>query len=71
MNKAIGAALLVVGIVVLIFGFDAKNSFSSEVSEFIDGSPSDKAMWLLGIGGFLAVAGLVVFLMRGRKLAQA
>lgn len=70
MNKAIGAALLVVGVVVLIFGFDAKGSFSSDVSRLVDGSPSDKAMWLLGIGGFLAVAGLVFLLTRiGRRAA--
>ena len=71
MNKAIGAALLVVGAVVLFFGLDARDSFSSRVSKAIDGSPSDKAMWLLGIGGFLAVAGVVFLLMRGGKRAIA
>ena len=57
-NKIIPLALLVGGIVLMIFGFNATNSFSSDVSRFFTGSPTDKAVWML-IGGLVAaVAGL-------------
>jgi hypothetical protein len=54
MNKMISIALLVGGIVLIVFGVSATNSFSSDVSRFFTGSPTDKAVWLL-IGGIVAV----------------
>ena len=54
MNKAIGAALLSVGIVLLIFGLNASDSAGSQVSRFFTGTPTDKSMWLL-IGGAAAI----------------
>jgi drug/metabolite transporter (DMT)-like permease len=56
MNKALGVALLVAGVLLIVFGIQASDSFSSDVSRFFTGSPTDKAMWLL-IGGI--VAGIV------------
>ena len=56
MNKSISAVLLVIGIVLLVFGFNAYHSASSDVSRFFTGAPTDKALWLL-IGG--VVAGIV------------
>ena len=50
MNKGISVALLVVGIVLIIWGVNALESFSSDVSRFFTGSPTDKSIWLL-IGG--------------------
>jgi hypothetical protein len=42
------------------------NSFSSDVSRFFTGSPTDKAVWML-IGGILiAVVGLVGIVRRPR-----
>jgi uncharacterized membrane protein YidH (DUF202 family) len=58
MNKIISLALLVGGIVLMVVGINATNSFSSDVSRFFTGSPTDKAVWML-IGGILAaVVGL-------------
>lgn len=54
MNRGIGFALLAVGIVLLIFGIQASDSFSSDVSRFFTGSPTDKSIWLL-IGGIVAI----------------
>lgn len=65
MNKSISIALLVGGIVLIVFGLNASNSFSSEVSEAFTGSPTDKAVWMLVGGAILAVAGLVG-LVRGK-----
>ncbi|HYC79351.1 MAG TPA: DUF3185 family protein [Planctomycetota bacterium] len=66
MDRNLAAGLLVVGVVLVIWGLNASDSFSSEVSEAVTGSPSDKAMWLLGGGLLLGVAGLFG-LLRGRR----
>ena len=58
MNKIISIALLVGGVVLIVFGFSAINSFSSDVSRFFTGSPTDKAIWMLIGGIVLAVVGL-------------
>lgn len=50
MNKALGLALLAVGIALIIFGIDSSNSVSSSVSRTFSGSPTNKALWLL-LGG--------------------
>ena len=55
MNKALGVALLVVGVILLVWGLNAQGSFGSEVSKTFTGHPTDKAMWLI-IGG--AASGL-------------
>lgn len=54
MNKALGLALLAVGIVLLIFGINGSQSFGSDVSRFFTGSPTDKSIWLM-IGGVVAL----------------
>ena len=65
MNKGIGLALLAIGIVLIIFGLNATDSFSSDVSRFFTGSPTDKSMWLL-LGGIAAtIVGSVMSLRRG------
>ena len=64
MNKGMSVALLVVGVILLAFGFNAYHSASSDVSRFFTGAPTDKALWLL-IGGL--VAGIVGFLGLARK----
>ena len=53
MNKGIGLALLAVGIMLIIFGINASESFGSEAKRFFTGTPTDKSMWLL-LGGIAA-----------------
>ena len=53
MNKAIGLALLVAGIVLVVYGINASNSVSSDVSRTFTGSPTNKTLWLL-LGGVAA-----------------
>ena len=68
MNRAIGIALIAAGIAMVIFGINAADSFSSDVSRFFTGNPTDKSMWLL-IGGIVAgIAGLFVALRSGNAL---
>ena len=53
MNKAIGLALLAIGIALIVFGINASESFGSEAKRFFTGTPTDKSMWLL-LGGIAA-----------------
>jgi hypothetical protein len=54
MNKAIGIALVVVGIVLVLYGFNASDSVSSGVSRAFTGTPTEKTLGLL-LGGAVAV----------------
>jgi len=66
MNKIVSLALLVGGVVLIIIGVNATNSFSSDVSRFFTGSPTDKAVWML-IGGILAAVVGLAGTLRGSK----
>jgi divalent metal cation (Fe/Co/Zn/Cd) transporter len=55
MNKIASIVLLVGGLILMIIGINATNSFASDVSRFFTGSPTDKAVWML-IAGFIAAA---------------
>lgn len=46
--------MLVVGIVLLVMGLRATDSFSSQFSKFFTGNPTDRAIWLT-IGGIVAI----------------
>jgi divalent metal cation (Fe/Co/Zn/Cd) transporter len=66
MNKIASIALLVGGVVLMIIGISATNSFSSDVSRFFTGSPTDKAVWML-IGGIVATIAGLTMTVRGSK----
>jgi uncharacterized membrane protein YidH (DUF202 family) len=66
MNKTISIALLAVGVLLIIYGINASNSFTSEISKAFTGSPTDKTIWLLA-GGILAAVIGVVGLARGPR----
>lgn len=53
MNKIIFSALIIGGVVLIVLGFNATNSFRSDFSRFFSDSPTNKAIWML-IGGFVA-----------------
>ena len=59
MNKGMSAALLVAGVILLIFGLNAYHSASSDVSRFFTGAPTDKALWLLIGGSIASIIGLL------------
>jgi hypothetical protein len=66
MNKPISLALLVGGIILMIYGANASDSIGSSFSRFFTGSPTDKTMWLL-IGGAIATVVGAAGLLRGSK----
>jgi len=66
MNKPISLALLVGGIVLLVYGVSASDSTASGFSRFFTGNPTDKTMWLL-IGGTIATIAGGAGMFRGSK----
>jgi hypothetical protein len=60
MNKIVSPALIVGGAALIIIGINATNSFSSDVSRFFTGSPTDKAIWMLIGGTAAAIVGLTM-----------
>ena len=58
MIKTAALALLAGGILLIIFGVNAMNSASSDLSRFFTGAPTDRAIWLLVGGIVMLVAGL-------------
>jgi hypothetical protein len=66
MNKPVSLALLVVGIVLLIYGVSASDSIGSSFSRLFTGAPTDKTIWFLVGGGVAAAVGLAG-LLRGSK----
>jgi len=66
MNKAVSLAILAGGILLMVYGVAASRSFSSDVSRFFTGSPTDRAIWML-VGGVVAIVIGLVGLLRGSK----
>jgi hypothetical protein len=67
MNKALSLALLAGGVLLIIFGINAYDSTSSDISRFFTGSATDKSIWLLVSGVAASIVGLVG-LSRGLKV---
>ena len=68
MNKIVSLALLVGGVILIVIGINATNSFGSDVSRFFTGSPTDKAVWFLIGGSVAAVVGLTMALRSGKQV---
>jgi len=68
MNTPLSLALLAGGILLIILGINASNSFGSDISRFFTGSPSDEAMWMLVGGVAAAVVGLFGLARGSKKL---
>ena len=64
-SKLIGIGLLVLGAVLLYFGFNATQSVGEELSEAFTGKYSEETMLYLIGGGIAAVAGLFMLLKKG------
>ncbi len=54
MNTILSTALIIVGVVLIVLGVVAMDSFGSDVSRFFTGAPTDKAVWMC-IAGILAL----------------
>ena len=62
MNKnvqlAIGVVCLVVGVLLLVWGYNISRSVGSQLKEVFTGSPTDRAMYFYVGGAVLSVIGL-------------
>jgi Mn2+/Fe2+ NRAMP family transporter len=68
MNKAVSIAILIAGIVLLVFGINAQDSLASNAKEAMTGTPTDKSMWLIVLGLIgIIVGGLNSFFGRSRS----
>lgn len=56
-NKLIGIVLLVVGIVLLYFGYQSSQSVGGQITETLTGRFTDETMWYLIGGAASAAAG--------------
>ncbi|WP_417550250.1 DUF3185 family protein [Methylophaga sp.] len=63
--KLLGIILLVVGVILLIFGFNASQSLGDQVTETVTGRFTDETMWYI-IGGAVAIV-VGGFMTLGRK----
>jgi len=63
--KLLGIILVVIGIILLVFGFNASQSLGDQVTETVTGRFTDETMWYI-IGGAVAVV-VGGFLALGRK----
>jgi len=60
MNRAIGWALMAGGVVLLIFGIQASNSFTSGISKAFNGTPTNQSIWMIVGGAVLIIVGLIM-----------
>ncbi len=58
MNKSLGIVFLVAGACVLVYGFSAADSVASDFSRFFNGTPTNRSIMLLILGGVLTVLGI-------------
>lgn len=57
MNRLVGAVLLVIGAILLVFGYRASNAPMDQLSNAVTGHFSDQTMWFVILGGAGVVAG--------------
>ena len=70
MKLAIGLAIVVLGIVLLIMGINESESVASDFSRFFTGNPTDRAMWLI-LGGIAAIiVGILAAIFPARRAAR-
>jgi hypothetical protein len=63
-SKTIGIVLLVVGVALLVWGFDIYGAFGSKLTRAVSGDISNKALGLFIIGGICS--GLGVYKILGK-----
>jgi hypothetical protein len=58
MNKISGLVCLVVGALLIYWGYNMAHAVSSELNNLVNGSPGDKPMLLYIVGAILVIVGL-------------
>ena len=68
MQRSISLLSIVAGIVLIVYGYVALESMSSEISRLFTGSPTDKAIWMFGGGVFITVTGIFGLMTSSKKM---
>lgn len=63
-NKILGLVLLVVGLILLYFGWESSQSVGDQVTEAFTGRFTDSTMWFLIAGAAAAVGGILLAVLR-------
>ncbi len=63
-QKLLGLVLLVVGLILLFFGWNASQSMGEELTETFTGRFTDETMWYLIGGAVMSIVGLVLTITR-------
>jgi hypothetical protein len=58
-SRIVGAVLLAIGAILLVFGFNASEAPLDRISETLTGRYTDRTMWYLILGAVGVVAGAV------------
>jgi hypothetical protein len=66
MKNQLGIVLLIIGIGLLVWGFNLSGSFSSNLSRTFRGSPTDKTIIVFIAGGICAALGLYQLMINKR-----
>jgi len=69
MQRFAGIAVLVVGIVLIVMGVNASESFSSDISRFFTGAVTNKSIYLLAGGTLALLAGASIAFTGRRRTA--
>lgn len=64
MSKIPSLAILIVGVILLVFGLQSSDSITSNVSQAVTGAPTDKSIWLIVLGVIGVLSGGVSLLFR-------
>ena len=67
MNNIVGLAILALGVVLLVFGYNESHSLGSDISRTFTGNPTDRSMWLIISGAVAVIAGIAVALTGRRR----
>ncbi len=59
-SRIVGIVLLIVGLVLVFFGFQATETIGEELHETVTGRFTDTTMWYLIGGGAMALLGLLL-----------
>ncbi|QOC22625.1 DUF3185 family protein [Wenzhouxiangella sp. AB-CW3] len=66
-KRIVGIGLLIVGLGLLFFGFQATDTLTEEVHETLTGRFTDETTWYLIGGAAAAVVGLLLTLFGGKR----
>lgn len=61
-NRILGIVLLVIGVILLFFGYNASQSLGDQLTETVTGKFTDETMWYIIAGAASVVVGAVLTL---------